>query len=204
MNTDARRVYLIDDDEAVRFALRLLLETLGMQVTPFADPLVFLAQLAKLEPGCLVLDIRMPTLSGLRLQERLTAAGCDWPVILISGHGDIDACRRAFKNGAVDFLSKPVDEQDLIDAVQKGHAQLDQARAAAAELAEATALLARLTDREREVLDLIVRGLTSREIATVLAVSPRTVDSHRTNLTAKLGTRSVAELARLVIDGAQP
>lgn len=113
-------VYLVDDDEAVRRALKLLLSTVDVDVTTFADPHAFLAQLDGLQPGCLIFDIRMPLISGLKLQEKLTQKGVDWPTVIISGHGDIEACRRAFRNGAVDFLSKPVDEQDLIDAIQKG------------------------------------------------------------------------------------
>ena len=105
-----RPVYLVDDDEAVRHALSLLLSTIGLSVRGFGDPTAFLAQLPRLEPGCLILDIRMPAISGLKLQEQLQAQGIDWPTIVISGHGDIEACRRAFRNGAVDFLSKPVDE----------------------------------------------------------------------------------------------
>jgi len=201
LSTKVDHVYLIDDDKAVRFALRLLLETLGLQVTTFADPLAFLAQLSMLTPGCIVLDIRMPMLSGLRLQERLAESECDWPVIVISGHGDIAACRRAFRNGAIDFLSKPVDEQDLIDAIQKGHTQLAQQQAQAAERAELTALLALLSTREREVLELIVRGFMTREIATNLSISPRTVESHRAKIATKLGTSSVAEMARIVFTG---
>jgi RNA polymerase sigma factor (sigma-70 family) len=194
-------VYLVDDDAAVRKALSLLLKTLGMHIVAFAGPEALLGRLQSLAPGCLVLDIRMPVISGLRLQERLTDAGCDWPVIVISGHGDIEACRRAFRNGAVDFLSKPVDEQDLIDAIQKAHALLTAQRQRAAERAEAAALLARLTAREREVLDRVAEGFTTREIAVSLGVSPRTVESHRAQIAAKLHTTSPAEMTRLLIDG---
>jgi len=128
-------VYLVDDDEAVRRALGLLLSTIGITATGFADPQAFLSQVPKLEPGCLILDIRMPAISGLKLQEKLTAQGIDWPTIVISGHGDIEACRRAFRNGAVDFLSKPVDEQDLIDAIQKGQEVLERTLSRRAEKA---------------------------------------------------------------------
>ncbi len=192
-------VYLIDDDKAVREALSLLLETVGMTIFTYADPAEFLRSLHALEPGTLVIDIRMPGVSGLRLQEQLEDAGCLWPVIVISGHGDIEACRRAFKNGAVDFLAKPVDEQDLIDAVQKGETLLHLADVRDAESAETMALLAQLTVREREVLELATRGLTSREIADALNLSPRTIDTHRANAGAKLGTHSIAEIARLLI-----
>ncbi|MDH0113270.1 response regulator [Rhizobium pusense] len=133
-------VYLVDDDDAVRKALILLLSTVGIKAKGFADPVAFLSQLAALEPGCLILDIRMPAITGLKLQEKLTEEGIDWPVIIISGHGNIEACRRAFHNGAVDFLSKPVDEQDLIDAIQKAHRILARTLDAKALQAENLAL----------------------------------------------------------------
>lgn len=194
-------VYLVDDDEAVRSALALLLSTVDMKVTGFADPQAFLAQIAKLEPGCLILDIRMPVISGLKLQERLTERGVDWPTIVISGHGDIEACRRAFRNGAVDFLSKPIDEQDLIDAIQKGQQALERALSRRAEKAETLELLAALTARESEVLDRIASGFTTRQIAEGLGLSPRTVESHRAAIGAKLGTTSQAEMTRLWLEG---
>ncbi|MEX0303654.1 MAG: response regulator transcription factor, partial [Leisingera sp.] len=172
-------VYLVDDDEAVCKALSLLLSTVGINVIPFADPQAFLAQLGQLAPGCLVLDIRMPLISGLKLQEKLAERGILWPTVVISGHGDIEACRRAFRNGAVDFLSKPVDEQDLIDAIQKGSEALEKQLQADAERAEARSLLLALTGREREVLERIAEGFSTKQIAAALGLSPRTVESHR-------------------------
>ena len=193
-------VYLVDDDAAVRDALTLLLSTVGIDVRSFAGPEDFLSALAKLAPGCLILDIRMPAISGLKLQERLNASGVSWPTVVISGHGDIEACRKAFRNGAIDFLSKPVDEQDLIDAIQKGQAALGRAAEADAEHRETIALLAGLTPREREVLSLVARGFATRDIAGALNVSPRTVESHRAAIGAKLGTTSPAEMTRLWIE----
>ncbi len=194
-------VYLVDDDDAVRRALSLLLSTVGLEVTAFADPQAFLAQISGLPPGCMILDIRMPTISGLKLQEKLRDQGIDLPTIIISGHGDIEACRRAFRNGAVDFLSKPVDEQDLIDAIQKGSEVLDQRLRVEAEKAETRALLDQLTQREAQVLDRIAEGFTTRQIAQGLSVSPRTVESHRAAIAAKLGTTSQAELTRIWLEG---
>ena len=196
-----RPVYLVDDDEAVRRALGLLLSTVGIEVAGFADPQAFLTQVPRLEPGCLILDIRMPAISGLKLQERLNEQGIDWPTIVISGHGDIEACRRAFRNGAVDFLSKPVDEQDLIDAIQKGQEALERTLRQRAEKAEMLTLLAALTPREREVLDRIAQGFTTRQIAVGLGLSPRTVESHRAAIGAKLGTTSQAEMTRMWLEG---
>ena len=142
----------------------------------------------------------MPAISGLKLQEKLNAAGVTWPTVVISGHGDIEACRKAFRNGAIDFLSKPVDEQDLIDAIQKGQAALGKAAAQAAEREETRALVAGLTRREYEVLSMVARGFATRDIAAALEVSPRTVESHRAAIGAKLGTTSPAEMTRLWIE----
>lgn len=194
-------VYLVDDDDAVRSALILLLSTVGIEASGFADPQTFLSQIGGLPPGCLVLDIRMPVVSGLKLQEELTNQGIDLPTIIISGHGDIEACRRAFHNGAVDFLSKPVDEQDLIDAIQKSFGILDQQLQGAAEKSEARTLVALLTPREAEVLDRVSEGFSTRQIADGLNLSPRTVESHRASICAKLGTTSQAELTRIWLLG---
>jgi FixJ family two-component response regulator len=193
-------VYLVDDDEAVRNALSLLLETVGLNVCSFASPEKFLSQVADLTPGCLILDIRMPAISGLKLQEKLTEKGVSWPTVIISGHGDIEACRRAFRNGAIDFLSKPVDEQNLIDAIQKGHAELEANQQALEERAEAVALVRNLSTREQQVLEMIAKGLTTKQIADALTLSPRTVESHRAAIAAKAGTSSAAELTRYWLD----
>lgn len=196
----SNHVYLVDDDEAVRNALTLLLETVGLKVRSFASPETFLAQTAGMTPGCLILDIRMPAISGLKLQEKLADQGITWPTVVISGHGDIEACRRAFRNGAIDFLSKPVDEQDLIDAIQKGHAELEAQQQVSAERAEAVALVNHLSAREQEVLGMIAKGLTTKQIADALGLSPRTIESHRAAIAAKAGTSSAAELTRYWLD----
>jgi len=193
-------VYLVDDDEAVRSALSLLLGTYGISIETFGDPAAFLARAPKLKPGVLVLDLRMPAITGLQLHERLAAIGCDWPTIICTGHGDVHACRRAFKAGVVDFLTKPIDEQVLVEALQQASAALDMR----AERAEAAHLVAQLTEREREVLDMVGRGWSTREIAESLRLSPRTVDTHRANIAQKLGTTSVAEFARLSLIGRAP
>ncbi|WP_180902434.1 response regulator transcription factor [Martelella soudanensis] len=193
-------IYLVDDDEAVRDGLSLLLRTIGLDVHAFASPARFLAQLPGLSPGCLILDIRMPVVSGLKLQEQLGERGLKWPTVIISGHGDVEACRRAFHNGAIDFLSKPIDEQDLIDAIQKGHAALEVQTREASETSETRQMLASMTGREIEVLEMIARGLTTRQIADALQLSPRTVDSHRAAIGQKAGTSSPAELTRLWLE----
>ena len=190
-------VHLVDDDREVREALSFLMRTVGLDVLAYADGLAFLDALPGLTPGCLIVDIRMPHLTGLKLQERLIAAGCDWPVIVITGHGDVEACRRAFRAGAVDFLTKPIDEQVLIDAVQSALAILTERAGSRSEAAAATRLVDRLSIREREILALISDGLSSKEIARRLNLSPRTVDTHRAHIAEKLGTTSVAEMVRL-------
>ena len=194
-------VYLIDDDEAVRRALALLLSTVDIDVTTFADPKTFLSRLPHLDPGCLIIDIRMPEISGLRLQESLGERAIDWPVIIISGHGDIEACRRAFRNGAIDFLSKPIDEDDLIETIQRAQSKLGALLNVKAQHQETAALLASLTPRERDVLSRVAAGFSTRDIAIALDVSPRTIESHRASLGAKLGTTSQAEMTRLWLEG---
>lgn len=190
-------IYLIDDDEAVRDALSLLLQTYGMHVESFRDPAIFLAHVDPQKPGCLILDLRMPMISGLQLQQKLLERGIDWPAIMITGHGDINACRRAFKAGILDFLSKPVDEQVLLDALALASAKLDKIL----EKAEAQKLLTKLTDREQEIFDLICKGFGSKEIAAGLNISVRTIDAHRANIAEKLETSSVADFVRLQLSG---
>lgn len=187
------RVYLIDDDEAVREAVGLLLRTYGMSVETFADPETFLAHLDPTRPGCLLIDLRMPIVTGLQLHERLVARGVDWPAIMITGHGDVNACRRAFKSGIQDFLTKPVDEHVLVEAIHAAFEIL----LARLERGEAREQLGQLTEREREVLDMICRGWSSKEIASTLGLSARTIDAHRARIGEKLGTSSVAEFVRL-------
>ena len=193
-------VYLVDDDDAVREAIALLLRTVGLPVRSFASPDAFLSAFDTLVPGCLILDIRMPVMSGLKLQQSLRNRGVTWPTVIISGHGDIEACRRAFRNGAIDFLGKPVDEEDLLDAIRKGHQVLERDARLALETAEARELLSRLTTREAQVLEMIAKGLTTRQISEVLGLSVRTVDSHRAAIASKFGTTSPAEQTRLWLD----
>lgn len=193
-------VYIVDDDDAVRDAWALLLKTIGIDSQGFGDPLAFLDRVPSLEPGCVLMDIRMPMISGLKVQERLVEAGCDWPLIVISGHGDINACRQAFKNGAVDFLCKPADEQELIDAIQKAQFILTNRSDKSARVYESKGLIATLSEREKEVVDMIARGWSTKEIARAFDLSPRTVESHRANITEKLQTTSVAEITRIVLE----
>jgi FixJ family two-component response regulator len=198
VKTLPRTVFLIDDDEDVRDALRMLLRAAGFAVEAFPSALAFLERQEK-AGGCIVVDVRMPGLSGLQLLERLAAEGARIPVVVITGHGDVNACRRAFKSGAVDFLTKPVDEQVLIEAIEAGFTRLEVQRREASEVDEALALLSRLTQRENEILDMVASGWMTKEIARAMGLSPRTVETHRANLAEKLGTTSVAEMVRLIL-----
>lgn len=186
-------IYLVDDDAAVRDALALLLTTYGRKVTTFPDAAHLMAHMDKARPGVLILDLRMPSVSGLQLMNQLRERGVAWPTIMITGHGDVEACRRAFRAGAVDFLTKPVDEHVLMEAVTACEAQLAELAAQA----ESGALVAQLTSREAEVMGLVSKGLGSKDIAAALQVSVRTVDSHRAAIAAKLGSPSAAEQTRL-------
>ncbi|ULH18330.1 response regulator (plasmid) [Deinococcus sp. KNUC1210] len=199
-------VYLVDDDDAVRDALGFLLGTVGLNVRPFADGLALERALdtEQLLPiGCLLLDIRMPHISGLQLQLRLQERGVDLPVILLTGHADVELCRRAFRQGAADFLSKPVDETELLEAVQRAVRQHLWGRQRRAANGQARERLARLTAREHEVLRGILDGQTSKQTARTLAISARTVETHRASLFAKLEAESLAEVIRLALEGGE-
>lgn len=201
MKPAARTVYLIDDDVDVRDALALLLRTMGFASKPFASVQAFLERPNARPDGCVVADIRMPGTSGLQLLERMAAEVERMPTVIITGHGDVAACRRAFKAGAVDFLTKPIDEQVLLEAIEAGFAALDERSRTQAVRAGREALLAKLTQREREILDLVADGLSTKEIARALDVSPRTIETHRANIAEKLGAGSVAEMVRIALEG---
>jgi FixJ family two-component response regulator len=186
--------YLIDDDKAVRDGLALLFEAHGLLIEVFDDPLLFLEKIDKGKPGTLLIDLKMPHVSGLELHKRLLEREIVWPAIMITGDGDIHSCRSAFQSGMVDFLTKPIDQQALFAALRKAQKNLDDFL----ERCEARALVAKLTARESEILHLICRGVATRQIAEVLAVSPRTIDGHRARINEKLGTASIAEFLQIV------
>ena len=189
-------IHLVDDDEAVRQSLALLISTVGLRVQTWADPQTFLAGFDRQSVGVIVLDVRMPGISGLAVLDTLVAQGVDQPVVMLTGHGTVEMCRRAFKAGAAEFLEKPVDDELLLEALQNGVRQHVKLRAKHQTNREARERYANLSEREREVLGLIVAGLTNKEMGRALAVSPRTVETHRANLFAKLGTESLAQLIR--------
>ncbi len=189
-------IHLIDDDAAVRDSLALLIGTVGLRVQAWANPQEFMAQFNRGSIGAIVLDVRMPGISGLTVLEKLIAEDVDQPVIMLTGHGTVEMCRRAFKSGAAEFLEKPVDDQQLLDTLQAAVQQHVRSRERNRDDRDARARYAQLSEREREVLGLIVAGLTNKEIGRALDVSPRTVETHRANLFGKLGAESLAQLIR--------
>jgi FixJ family two-component response regulator len=186
-------VYFIDDDESMRDAVLLNLRVSGLTAIGFADCKSFLSTLPSLNPGCILLDLQMPTKGGLELQAELIERCVRWPIIVITGTGTLESCRTAFRCGAVDFLCKPVGSNELLSALKPAFARLD----ALLECDEASLLLHQLSPREREVFDLLWRGLSTKEIAKALCISTRTIDAHRANISSKLGTRSVAEFVQI-------
>ena len=196
MSTLSPTIHLIDDDAAVRDSLALLIGTVGLRVTPWADPQAFLKGFDREAIGAIVLDVRMPGISGLTVLDTLVAQGVDQPVIMLTGHGTVDMCRRAFKAGAAEFLEKPVNDELLIEALQTAVRQHVRSRERHQADRAARERYAQLSEREREVLGLIVAGLTNKEIGRALDLSPRTVETHRANLFAKLQAESLAQLIR--------
>lgn len=189
-------IHLVDDDEGVRRALALLLATVGLRTASWPDPLAFIAGFDRETVGAIVLDVRMPGIGGLAVLERLRDEGVDQPVIMLTGHGTVEMCRRAFRGGAADFLEKPVDDDRLIEAVLEAVRRHGLTRERQAADREASTRFERLSAREREVLARIVAGQTNKLIARELGLSPRTVETHRTNLSLKLEVGSLAELIR--------
>jgi two-component system, LuxR family, response regulator FixJ len=189
-------IQLIDDDEAVRASLALLIRSIGLRVQTWADPQAFLVEFNREEIGAIVLDVRMPGISGLTVLDSLVAQGVDQPVIMLTGHGTVEMCRRAFRSGAAEFLEKPVDDEALLEALQMAVRQHVKSRERHQADREARERYAQLSQREREVLGLIVEGLTNKEIGRALTLSPRTVETHRANLFAKLEAASLAHLIR--------
>ncbi|MDP1999027.1 MAG: response regulator [Rhodoferax sp.] len=189
-------IHLIDDDEAVRASLALLIGTVGLRVQTWADPQEFMRSFDRQGIGAIVLDVRMPGTSGLTVLDALIDQGVDQPVIMLTGHGTVELCRRAFKAGATEFLEKPVDDEVLLEALQNAVRQHVHSRERHQADRQAHERYAQLSDREREVLGLIVEGLTNKEIGRALGLSPRTVETHRANLFAKLQVESLAHLIR--------
>jgi RNA polymerase sigma factor (sigma-70 family) len=197
MNGPPPIVYVVDDDDSVRKSLVRLLKSMGYPARPYASAKEFLEGW-RLDPapGCLVLDVQLPGLNGLELQEYLRDTSCPIPIIFITGHGDIPMSVRAMKAGAVDFLAKPFHDESLLRAIQEALARSQRAEAERAEQERVAALYARLTHREREVMALVVRGLPNKQIAAQLGTSVKTIKVHRSRVMDKMRVRSVADLVR--------
>jgi len=190
-------IFVVDDDREMRNSLRRLLRTMHLNVELYSSALEFMECYAPERPGCIILDVRMPRMSGLELQARLAEQGVRTPVIIVTGHGDVPTAVRAMKGGAFEFIEKPFDEQELLDCVNRCIAQDREMRREAAHHAEIRARMAQLTDREREVLELVVAGQINKVIATMLGISTKTVEAHRSRAMDKMRAASVAALAQM-------
>ena len=200
MKEHAPTVFVVDDDEAVRGSLRLLLKSVGLAATTLPTAQEFLAKYAPEQPGCLVLDVRMPGMSGLELQEQLNIRGAIIPVIFITGHGDIPMAVDAMQQGAFDFLQKPFRDQDLIDRIQRALAKDKANRAELSQRSRVREHFESLTPREREVLTLVTSGKPNKIMAADLGVSQRTVEIHRARVMEKMHASSLAQLVRMMMD----
>jgi len=192
-------VYIVDDDEAVRDSLSLLLQSKGYWVKSFGSAPEFLGAVASLAAGCLIVDIRMPEMDGLTLQQRLVERGLDFALIVITGHGDVPLAVRAMKAGAVDFIEKPFTSEAILNSLDAASRRLTASDEKDPEKIAAFAKLALLSPRERQVLEGLLAGLPNKSIAYDLEISPRTVEIHRARVMDKMGARSLSELVRLAL-----
>jgi two-component system response regulator FixJ len=193
-------VFVVDDDNAVRDALRFLLRSVGLAVETFASATEFLDAYRDDRPGCLVLDIRMPGMTGLELQDKLIERRSILPIIFITGHGDVPMAVEAMQAGAMDFIQKPFRDQDLLDRIHQAIDKDAKTRQSLGELAAIRTRLASLTPREREVMDLVVHGKANKVIAGDLDLSQRTVEIHRARVMEKMEASSLAHLVRMVLE----
>jgi two-component system, LuxR family, response regulator FixJ len=193
-------IFVVDDDEGVRNSLRFLIKSVGLVTRAFASAGEFLGAYRPDQPGCLVLDVRMPGMSGLELQQQLNLRGAVVPVIFITGHGDIPMAVEAMQNGAFDFLQKPFRDQELLDRIQRALDSDAKNRVALAEHGQIRARFDSLTEREREVLKLLTGGKQNKTMAAELGLSQRTVEIHRARIMEKTGAGSLAQLVRMVMD----
>lgn len=191
-------VYLVEDDEAVRDAISLVLRTAGLRVLDFPTAEAFLEACVRTsEPQVVVVDVRLPRMNGLDLQNRLAEAGCEAPIILISGHGDIPMARQAFKAGALDFIQKPINDKVLLATIAQGMRIASDRKGRSVWIEEIARRLQTLTTREREVMNLVVAGASNKAVATQLGISPRTVEVYRKRVMEKMQARTLPDLVRI-------
>ena len=192
-------VFVVDDDQAMRSSLQWLIESMGMRVETYASAQAFLDAYYPGRAGCLLLDVRMPGMSGLELQAYLAKREHRIPVIIITGHGDVSMAVKAMKNGAVDFIEKPFDDEALIVSIRNALQHDEKQRALRAQRADIAARMSELTPREHEVMAMVTDGRSNKEIATALGVSAKTVEVHRARVMDKMRADSLAELVRMVL-----
>ncbi len=192
-----RMIHIVDDEEAIRRSAGFMLKTSGYAVSTYASGDAFLQAARDAEPGCVLLDVRMPGMDGLEVQKAMAERGIAMPVVVLTGHGDITVAVRAMKGGAVDFIEKPFEKAVLLTAITAAFERLDDAGARAARAGDAAVAIAALTSREQDVLRGLAQGLPNKTIAFDLTISPRTVEVHRANLMAKLQVRSLSEALRI-------
>ena len=192
-------VFIVDDDSEVRDALKLLMESVGLDALAFSSAQAYLDSFDPAQPGCLVLDIRMPGMSGLSLQEKLSREPMHPPIIMITGHGDVPMAVRAVQAGASDFIEKPFRDQVLLDSVHRAITQDAEKRGEASRIADIRTRLNRLTPREREVLELVMTGKRNKIIAAELGVSQSTVEAHRSKVMEKMEAKTLSDLMRMTL-----
>ncbi len=194
---DRRLVHIVDDEESIRRSARFMLSTAGFAVETWESGVAFLKDVRHVETGCILLDVRMPEMDGLEVQQALIDRGITMPVIILTGHGDVSIAVRAMKAGAVDFIEKPFEKAILLGAIDAAYARLEKSADQEERAAEAVVMLGKLTAREREVLEGLARGFPNKTIAYDLQISPRTVEVHRANLMVKLEVRSLSDALRI-------
>ena len=194
-----RHVYVVDDDRDVRCSISFMLGTADLSPRPFCTGQDFLDSLPELEPGCVLLDLRMPELDGFQVLARLAEREVDWPVLAMTGHGEVPVAVRAMKMGAIDFIEKPFEEEALLDSLARGFSMLKERGEQKEQGHAARALLDLLTVREREVLEGLMAGLSNKHLARQLGISLRTVEMHRANMMTRLDAGSLAEAVTLAV-----
>lgn len=195
--SESRRVHIVDDEDAIRRSASFMLKTSGYAVSTYASGVEFLQKARDVEPGCVLLDVRMAGMDGLEVQAAMRERGISMPVVVLTGHGDVSIAVRAMKGGAIDFLEKPFEKTRLLEAINAAFARLDDLEGRAERAEDAAVTVAGLTAREQDVLRGMANGLPNKTIAFELGISPRTVEVHRANLMAKLQVKSLSEALRI-------